>query len=216
MTELNFETMRRAMVSSQLRTNAVNDPRVLAAMGAVARERFVPGDHRALAYVDTPVPLANGRALNAPMVVGRLLTEASPEPDDRALVVGAATGYSAALLAQLVGSVVAVEEDAGLIEVARQAVGDPKVRLVEGPLAEGWAEGAPYDLILIDGAVDYVPEAIVAQLSESGRLVGAIAEDGVSRLSIGRRAGRGFGTLAFADAEAVVLPGFRRSPVFTF
>ncbi len=104
MTEQNFEPMRRAMVASQLRTTGVNDPRVIAAMGEVARERFVPAERAALAYADATVPLANGRALNPPMALGRLLTEAQLQGDERALVIGAATGYAAAVLARLVGS----------------------------------------------------------------------------------------------------------------
>src|SRR3954467_3671784 len=112
MTEQNFEQMRRAMIASQLRTTGVNDPAVLAAMGAVAREHFVPGERVSLAYADALVPLKPGRDLNSPMAIGRLLTEAAPRPGEHALVVGAATGYSAAVLARLTGSVVAVEEDA--------------------------------------------------------------------------------------------------------
>src|SRR3546814_6910008 len=95
MTEHNFEHMRRAMVASQLRTTGVNDPRVVAAMGAVPRERFVPDDRITVAYADALVPLGNGRQLNTPMSLGRLLTEARPREDDQALVIGAATGYAA-------------------------------------------------------------------------------------------------------------------------
>src|SRR5262245_35542397 len=111
MTEQNFEQMRRAMVASQLRTTGVNDPRVIAAMGDVPRERFVRAERGALAYADALVPLGNGRELSPPMAVGRMITEAQLRGHERALVVGAATGYSAAVLAQLVGSVVALEED---------------------------------------------------------------------------------------------------------
>nr|WP_299594267.1 protein-L-isoaspartate O-methyltransferase [Sphingomonas bacterium] len=215
MTDQSFETMRRAMVSNQLRTNAVNDPRVVAAMAAVPRERFVPADRVAIAYTDIAVPLGGGRALNSPMATGRLLTELHPQPGDRALIVGAATGYAAAVLAQLVGSVVALETDDRLGGVVAPAA-DARVERVFGPLQEGWAAGAPYDLILIDGAVESVPPALVAQLAENGRLAAAVLEAGVSRLSIGRRVGNGFGMAAFADAEAVPLPGFAPPPAFKF
>ncbi|HEX2764773.1 MAG TPA: methyltransferase domain-containing protein [Allosphingosinicella sp.] len=216
MTEQNFEQMRRAMIASQLRTTGTNDPRVLAAMGEVARERFVPADRAALAYADAVVALKPGRDLNSPMALGRLLTEASPRPQDRALVVGAATGYAAAVLARLVASVVAVEEDADLAAAARESLAGTGVRLVEGPLAKGAADGAPYDLVLIDGAVELVPDAIVAQLEEKGRLATALLEQGVTRLAIGRRAGDGFGLAPFADAAAAILPGFARPRAFTF
>lgn len=213
MTEQSFETMRRAMVASQLRTTAVNDPRVVAAMAAIPREQFVPPDRTAIAYADFAVPLGNGRALNPPMALGRMLTELHLRPEDRALIIGAATGYSAVVLGRLVASVLALEEDATLALPAAAAAG---VRFVHGPLAAGWPDGAPYDVILIDGAVETVPPAIVDQLAEGGRLAAAIVEAGVSRLSIGRRAGGGFGMIAFADADAVSLPGFAPPPVFRF
>ena len=217
MTEHNFEQMRRAMVASQLRTTGVNDPRVLAAMGAVPRERFVPADKVAIAYSDTLVPLGNGRDLNTPMSLGRLLAESSPRPGERAMVVGASTGYAAAVLARLVGSVVAVEEDPKLLEMARGAIpATAGVKLVEAPLVEGYAAGAPYDLILIDGAVEYVPDAIVGQLVDGGRLAAAILDRGVSRLAIGRRAGEGFGMAEISDWAAAVLPGFCKPRTFSF
>jgi protein-L-isoaspartate(D-aspartate) O-methyltransferase len=216
MTEHNFEHMRRAMIASQLRTTGTNDPRVLAAMGEVPRERFVPKGRVAVAYADALVPLAAGRELNNPMALGRLLTEAAPLESDRAMVIGAATGYAAAVLARLVASVAAVEEDAGLAAAARAALAGTGVAVVEGPMAEGHAEGAPYDLILIDGAVEFIPEALIAQLGEEGRLAAGIVENGVTRLALGRKAGEGFGMAAFADAAAAIIPGFVKPRTFTF
>ncbi len=216
MTEHNFEHMRRAMVASQLRTTGVNDPRVVAAMGAVPRERFVPDDRVAVAYADALVPLGNGRQLNTPMSLGRLLTEARPDEEDRALVIGAATGYAAAVLARMVASVVAVEEDPALAAAAKAALKGTSAKLVEGPLAKGYKKDAPYDLILIDGAVECIPDAIVDQLAEDGRLVAAILDNGVSRISIGRRGGGGFGTVAVTDAASAVLPGFVKPRGFIF
>ena len=216
MTDLNFNHMRQAMVASQLRTTAVNDPRVIAAMGAVPRERFVPQENAALAYIDRSIPLGSGRALNPPMTTGRLLTEAHPRAEDHALVIGGATGYAAALLAELVASVVLLEEDAALLGLARQAPASPRVSVVEGPLAAGWKKKGPYDLILIDGAVEVVPQAIIDQLADGGRLAAGILDRGVARLSLGRRSGKGFGLVAFADAEAVPLPGFAQPKSFSF
>jgi protein-L-isoaspartate(D-aspartate) O-methyltransferase len=216
MTEQNFEHMRRAMVASQLRTTGVSDPRVLEAMGEVPRERFVPRERAAMAYADAPVPLKPGRDLNPPMALGKLLTEARPRRGERVLVVGAATGYAAAVVARLVGPVIAVEEDAELAAAARTALRGSGARLVEGPLAMGWRKDAPYDLILIDGAVEAVPEALVDQLADGGRLAAGIVEEGVTRLALGRKAGDGFGMTAFADAAAAVLPGFARPRAFIF
>jgi protein-L-isoaspartate(D-aspartate) O-methyltransferase len=216
-TDQGFETMRQAMVASQLRTNAVSDPRVVAAMARVPRERFVPEQRRALAYVDIAVPLNGGRALPPPMVLGRLLTEARPGSADRALIVGAATGYSAAVLASLVASVTALEEDAALVGRARELLaGEERITLVEGPLTRGWPETAPYDLILVDGAVEQLPPALVEQLAPDGRLAAAIVERGVTRLAVGRRAGSDLAMAAFADAAAPPLPGFEPVAGFRF
>lgn len=216
MTEHNFEHMRRAMVASQLRTTGVSDPRVVAAMGAVPRERFVPASSAAAAYADMLVPLGDGRELNSPMALGRLLSEAGPVEGERAMVVGAATGYAAAVLARLVGPVVAVEENATLAAAAREALAASRVVVIEGPLCEGHGDGAPYDFILIDGAVEFVPQALIDQLADGGRLAAAIFEDGVTRLSLGRKAGTGFGMAAFSDAAAAILPGFAEPRTFSF
>ncbi len=217
MTEHNFDGMRRAMVASQLRTTGVNDARVVAAMGDVARERFVPQASRALAYADVLVPLGNGRAMNPPVALGRLLTEAHPQSFDRALLIGAGTGYGAAVLARLVRSLVAVEEDEVLAATARDALaGVANVTLVAGPLNHGHAAAAPYDLILVDGAVEVVPDSLVAQLADGGRLATGLVDGSVTRLAIGRRAGPGFGLVPFADSAAATLPGFARPREFTF
>ena len=216
MTEHNFEHMRKAMIASQLRTTGVNDPAVLAAIGEVAREHFVPAERVALAYADLVVPLKDGRDLNSPMALGRLLTELAPQQGERALVIGAATGYAAAVMARLTGSVVAVEEDAELLAFAREALAGTGVELVEAPLTAGAPQGAPYDVILVDGAVEFVPQAIIDQLKDGGRLAASLLEDGVTRLAIGRRAGEGFGRASVSDAAAAVLPGFLKPRTFTF
>jgi len=216
MTEHNYDQMRRAMVAGQLRTTGVNDPRILAAMGAVPRERFVPGSASAIAYSDTIVPLGRGRYLNSPMALGKLLVEAEAREDDKVLVIGAATGYAAAVLTRLAASVVAVEEDAILAAAARTALAGTGAKLVEAPLAKGYKREAPYDLILIDGAVETIPDALVDQLADGGRLAVAIAEDGVQRLAIGRKAGGGFGMVVFADVASAALPGFDKPRGFIF
>ena len=216
MSELTFEPMRRAMVASQLRTTGVSDPRVIAAMGEVARERFVPAERAALAYADATVPLANGRALNPPMALGRLLTEAQLHGHERALVIGSGTGYAAAVLARLVGAVTALEEDAALAAMAREALADTGVTLAEGPLAEGWAAGAPWDFILIDGAVDYVPRVIVDQAADGARIGLALLDRGVTRLAMGRVVAGAFGLSTFADAAVAILPGFEKPRGFIF
>ena len=152
--EGHFDAMRQAMVTSQLRTAAVDDARLVAVMARVPRERFVPPASRDLAYRDTAIQLGRGRALNPPMATGKLLTEAYLRADDRVLLIGAATGYTAAVLALLVRGVVAVETDPTLAATARTALAaTPAVEVVEGALADGYPSGAPFDAIVIDGAV---------------------------------------------------------------
>ncbi|CAA9527763.1 MAG: Protein-L-isoaspartate O-methyltransferase [uncultured Sphingosinicella sp.] len=216
MTEQNFEQMRRAMVASSLRTTGVNDPRVLAAIGAVPRERYVPRARAAMAYADNPVPLGNGRELNSPLALGRMLSEAQPAPHERTLVIAAASGYAAAVMERLAGSVVALEEESDLAAVARDNLAGSSVELVEGPLVQGHAPGAPYDFILIDGAVEFIPEEIIGQLVDGGRLAAAILDNGVARISLGRRAGEGFGIAPITDRASAILPSFVRPRAFTF
>ena len=154
------------MVESQLRPQGVTDPRVLDAMGSVQRENFLPDRTRPLAYVDRSVAIGDGRFLPSPAVLGRLLTEMMIEPGQRALVVGAGTGYSSAVLNRVGLGVVALESSAELADRAREL----GIDVVEGPLEAGWKKLAPYDRILIDGAVATIPDTIVDQLADGGRL----------------------------------------------
>ena len=209
--------MRHAMVASQLRTNAVSDQRVVAAMASIPREDFLPAAVRAVAYRDTAIPVGGGRAANPPLATARLLTQAELEPTDRVLLVGAGGGYAAAVLAALVTHVTAVESDAALLAIARAALADTgNVDIVAGPLDQGWPGGAPYDVLVVDGAVEELPAALVAQVRADGRVVTGLIERGVTRLAAGRRSAGGFGLSAFADSECVTLPGFARPPAFRF
>lgn len=209
--------MRHAMVASQLRTNAVSDQRILVAMNTLPREAFVPAEVRELAYRDTALPVAGGRAINLPMVTGRLLTEAYLEKGDRVLLIGAAGGYTAAILAQIVAEVVAVEQDAALAALAREALASmPNVRVVEAPLNAGHAEDAPYDVLIVDGAIQHVPDVLVGQVKTGGRVVTGLVEHGVIRLASGRKTDGGFGLTPFMDSDCVVLPGFATPQGFRF
>ena len=205
---------RRAMVDSQLRPEGVVDAAVVNAMAKLPRENFVPANARALAYGDRPVPVGNGRALAAPAVIGRLLSELEPRHGERALVVGAGSGYGAAVLDALGADVTAVESDPNLVSMAKVAA--PGIPVVEGDLAAGYPDAAPYDIILIDGAVEHIPDAITAQLVEGGRLGTALSDRGVTRLAVGRKAGGRVGLRIIADADVAPLPGFERPKAFTF
>ena len=207
-----FAAARRAMVENQLRPQGVTDPAVLDAMASVERERFLPSHTRPLAYVDRAVAIGDGRFLAAPAALGQLLSEMMPTPDERALVVGSGTGYSAAVLAHIGLDVVALESSAELVKTAREL----GVDTVEGPLDAGWRKGSPYGLILIEGAVEHIPETIVAQLGEGGRLGTALIDRGITRLIVGRKTGGAFGYLSIGDAGIPALPGFMRPRAFTF
>jgi len=209
--------MRHAMVASQLRTTAVSDNRVVAAMATVPREDYLPDGARGLAYRDGLLPLGGGRYQNLPMATGRLLTEAALIREDRVLLIGAAGGYTAAVLAAMGMQVVAVEEAPALAALARDALaGMAGVTLVEGPLAAGAPDHAPFDVLVIDGAVEAVPLALAEQVRPEGRIVAGLAERGVTRLAAGRRTAAGAGLSAFADAECAGLPGFARPQGFVF
>ena len=209
-----FATARRAMVDSQLRPEGVADAAVVDALAKLPRENFVPVELRALAYGDRPVALGNGRTLPPPAVTGRLLSELAPRRGERALVVGAGSGYSAALLDNLGLRVTALERDVSLAQMAKAAL--PGIEMIEGDLATGHRAGAPYDIILIDGAVEEIPETITAQLVEGGRIGAALRDRGVTRLVVGRNTGGRIGLRTIADADVGLLPGFERPKAFTF
>lgn len=210
---MDFAAARRAMVDSQLRPQAITDPLVIAAMASVPREEFVPADQKALAYMDRTVALSAGRGLSPPASLGRLLTELETRSGERALVVGAGTGYGAAVLAEMGLHVTAVESDAALLSRLRSLT---DVQVVEGPLGEGAPDAAPFDLILVDGQIEQLPDALVEQLKVGGRLGACLNEGGVPRLVAGTRSVHGFGLKSFADAPMAPLPGFARPRVFTF
>ena len=207
-----FSVAREAMVESQLRPMGVTDPAVLAVMGRVRRENFLPSHTRPLAYVDRAVAISEGRFLVAPAVLGQLLTKMGPEAGQRALVVGAGTGYSAAVLSAIGLEVTAIESNSDLAALAREQ----GVELIEAPLDGGYPANGPYDQILIDGAVENLPDAIVEQLADGGRLGTALIDRGVTRLVVGRKVGGAFGFLSIGDAGVPALPGFSRPKAFTF
>ena len=207
-----YSAARAAMVDSQLRPQGVSDPAVLQAMATVPREQFLPDQSRPLAYVDRAIAIGAGRFLAAPAALGQLLTQMAPGRGQRALVVGAGTGYSAALLAAMGLEVVAVESAPELAGKAREL----GIAVIEAPLEAGHHPGAPYDQILIDGAVELIPDAIIAQLADGGRLGTALVDRGVARLVVGRKSGDAFGYLSIGDAGVPALPGFTRAKAFTF
>lgn len=210
-------TARLHMIDSQIRPNDVTDPRILAAFGTVEREAFVPRAARALAYADVPVEVAPGRFLMEPRCFAKLLQLAAITAEDRILDVGCATGYSAAVLARLAGEVVALEQDADLVRAASQLLANVvgKVEVVQGGLVEGVKDRAPYDVIFINGAVEQVPESLLNQLAEGGRLV-TFLQDGQSRAWLFVKEKGQVGRRPDFDADVPVLAGFRKAVGFVF
>lgn len=207
-----YAAARASMVDTQLRPEGVNYPPVIDAMAAVERENFVAKDAGPIAYTDRLVPMGDGRNLSAPVVLGKLLTELTPIAGEKALVVGCGSGYSCAVLRAMGLEVIGLECSAELARRAR----NQGLTIVEGALEDGWKKGAPYQLILIDGAVEIIPPELIAQLTAHGRLGAALIDRGVCRLTVGRRAGDGFGLHSTADAAAARLPGFAKPQAFTF
>jgi protein-L-isoaspartate(D-aspartate) O-methyltransferase len=210
---------RRLMVEGQIRTADVTDTAVLDAMQTLPRERFLPPALAQLAYLDGDIPVRRGRTLLRPMVLAKLVQAARIAPDDRVLVIGCATGYSAALISRLAASVVALEEDLELAEQAKESlasVGASNVEVVTGPLAAGWPAGGPYDVIMLDGATEIPPDTLGGQLKPDGCLVAVYRPNAASKATIfhfveGHMVGR-----QVFDAAARVLPGFSSPPQFVF
>jgi protein-L-isoaspartate(D-aspartate) O-methyltransferase len=217
-THQNFDQMRHAMIVSQLRTNAVNDPRTLDAFAIVPRECFVPAERSAVAYVDVAAPLDdNGRALNPTLTSARLIAAISPDVGASVLLIGAATGYLANVLARMGCRVTAVESDAALAAKARDLlVDEPLVTLVEGPMAAGAPAQAPFDALIIDGAVESLSDALVAQLRDGGQAAYGLLDRGVAHLCAGPRIGGTLSAQSFAEMQSVQLPGFARVAGFAF
>jgi protein-L-isoaspartate(D-aspartate) O-methyltransferase len=222
---LDFAAARRSMVDSQVRTSDVTDPRISAAMLELPRERFVAQSSADLAYADLDVPVAGAkpgqpvRRLLKPMVLAKLVQAAAVKADDHVLDVGCATGYSAALLALLAHSVVALEEDPSLAKLAAEnlaAVGARNVTVVTGPLTQGWPAAASYDVIFVDGAVETVPDALCSQLKDGGRLVAVVGGAPAGRAMVYRSVRGDVSGWPVFDASAPLLPGFAAPPAFVF
>jgi len=216
-----FALARRNMIDGQLRPNRVTNAQLLAAIGELPRERFLPDGLRSVAYSDDDVPLGNGRYLMEPMVLARLIQALQPRPEDRAMVVASGPGYGAALLARLVKSVIAVESDPALAAAAERTAKEldiTGIRQTVGKLEQGAAASAPYDVILIEGAVQQVPQAILDQLADGGRLTTIIAGPpgalGVAQLFV--KLGGAASARPLFDAGTPSLPGFAPPPRFTF
>ena len=217
---IDYAAARLNMVDGQLRTNGIVDPLQLEAFLAVPREHFVPDALKGAAYVDEDLPLGNGRYLMEPLVLARLIQLAELRADARVLCIGAGPGYDAAILAHLVGSVIALESDPALAATARRLLrelGYSKARVIEGPLEAGHAAGAPYHAILFGGAIAEVPDTIARQLAATGRIAAVVRAEGrVSQVMVMTPAGAALSRRPVFDAATHALPGFAPQPAFVF
>jgi protein-L-isoaspartate(D-aspartate) O-methyltransferase len=215
-----FDAARTRMIDSQLRPNKVTDDRVLRAFAKIRRELFVPEHLRQVAYIDEDLPLGEARYLMEPMVAARLLQAAKIESSDAVLVVGAGTGYEAALVAVLARNVIALEENPDLARRSRAALVEhaiAAVNVIEGPLREGYRTRAPHDVILFGGAVAKIPTDIASQLAEGGRLLAVVRPATTTgRATVTTRTGGVLAHRVIFDAATRWLPSFAPAPVFTF
>ena len=221
---IDFTVARLNMVESQVRPNGITDRRIIAAIELLPREDFVPASRRDVAYMDEDVALdpadrAQGpRALIEVMAFARLLQHAAIRPEDKVLVVGAETGYGAAVIARLAASVVALESDPGLAALARKNLaGLANVKLVEGTLAAGVAADQPYDVILLEGRAEEVPSSLLDQLADDGRLVAVVGETEIAHACVYSKSNGAVAVRQVFDASVTALPGFRKKkPAFVF
>jgi protein-L-isoaspartate(D-aspartate) O-methyltransferase len=218
-----FSTARQKMVDGQVRPSDVTDVRIIDAMLAVPRENFLPDDKRALAYLDLDLDVAAtgsaSRYLIKPALMAKLMQAAELKATDNVLVVGASTGYSAAVLARMVAKVTATESEASLCAKGRDVVAGLGLGNVTFKVAEpaaGDQEGAPYDAIFLNGATEIMPDALCAQLRDGGRLLGVFATEQPSRAMIVTRSHGDFGDRTLFDAAAPMLPGLERAAAFVF
>jgi protein-L-isoaspartate(D-aspartate) O-methyltransferase len=214
---------RQKMVDGQVRPSDVTDVRIIDAMLAVPREAFVPESRRALAYLDLDLDVSESgeikRFLIKPVVLAKMLQAAEIKGTDRVLVVGCATGYAAAVVAQFAGQVTATESDSALAAkataiLAQNGCGNVAVRTAAA--ADGDPANAPYDVILLNGATEIVPERLYGQLQDGGRLAGVFAMSQPQRATLVTRSHGDFGHRALFDAAVPVLPGMERVPAFVF
>ena len=212
-----FETLRTVMVDTQVRTQDVTKFNIIEAMLSVAREAYLPDAMRGVAYVGGDVTLDGGRVVLEPRTQGKMLDALDVQPDELVLDLGCGYGYSSAVLAHLAEAVVALEEIATLAAEAQSVLGEQgvdNVAVIEGPLAEGSARHAPFDVICIQGGVEQVPDALIDQLGEGGRIAAIFMEGALGECRIGHKLdGRMNWRMAF-NATAPVLPGFREDPGF--
>ena len=216
---MDYARARAAMVESQIRTADVTDPAIIASFRAVPREAFAPAAVKSIAYGDMELEVAPGRTLLRPRYLAKLIQALAPTPKDKALELAGATGYGAAVLAGCVREVITLDPNPDLSFAASAALEQGKVRGVKAvsqPVPEGWADGAPYDIIILNGAAEFVPDAWLDQLKDGGRL-GVIVRDGAAgQARIYLKAGSACAYRVAFDAAPPVAPALTKQRTFAF
>ena len=221
-THTHFTTARQSMIDSQIHPMGVTSERLLSAFAQVPREEFVPDNMRGICYCDEDIEIAENRFLLEPSVMARMIEQAKPSKQDVALTIGSGIGYSAAILSSLVSTVIALEENQDLVAQAQKAWDNNdyvNIVGVQGALNLGWAKNAPYDLIIINGAVADIPEAIKQQLSVGGRIIAPIkpANEAVAKVTYVKRVNEdNFSDVVLFDSGTPYLQGFEPSKGFIF
>lgn len=221
---IDYAAARSNMIESQVRPNGITDRRIIAAMEQIAREDFVPESRKPVAYVDEDVPLAPSDSSRVPrylievMAFARMLQQAMVKPSDKVLVVGAGTGYGASVLSSLGSQVVALECDPGLASEARANLGHlENVKVIEGSLEAGAKGDAPFDVVIVEGRVEEVPQTLLSQLGDGGRLVAVVGEADMARANVYTVSGNAVAVRGAFDASVAALPGFlKKKPAFVF
>lgn len=221
MNDMHFEALRKAMVDSQIRPNKVIDDRVIAAFMNVPRERFVSKNMQNLAYIDEDIHLSGGRFIVEAMVMARIIQTLALDDTQSVMLIGAGTGYTAALLSSLAASVIAIETRAQMVEKAQQAVAGldiGNVAVIKARLQDGYASEAPYDAIIIEGAVEHMPQSLLDQLADGGRLAAIWRPDGTQagEACIWHKTGDAVSRTPLFTAQVPVLDEFRAKPKFSF
>lgn len=214
-----FATAREAMVDRQVRPADVTLYPIIEAMLAVPREAYVPDALRPIAYLGDHVPLANGRVLLDPRVFAKMLDALNPGPSDLVLDLGCGTGYSTAVLTRMAEAVIALEEDPTLAAEAERLLSLHAIdnAVVEtAPLARGVPEHGPFDAVIVEGAVETLPDAILDQVKPGGRIVAIFAAGAGGQARLGLRTPQGVTWRRLFDATAPVLPGFAATKAFEF